>query len=530
MAEIHELRPNEPSVPRGPSPAQIDPRRNFAIDVRKTSLPAMTRVAWEAIKAENNREAPKWFLVGGDPVRIVEPRTHAEDEEESDIPSEESVRTERLGMDGLGNVSSRTAWWHKHTEKDGESEQFPLERVLRNMLADPEREDYLPPLRRIVRAPVFGPKGTLSIEPGYDRSSGNYYSPGELEIEPIPDHPSIDDVEWAKDLIFGELLADFPFVSDSEKAHALSMMLNPFVRDLIDGPTPMYLIEAPAAGTGKGLLANMLMLPALGETPVLMPPSNNEEETRKRLTSTLMDIPEAVLIDNVAKGLDSASLAAALTTQTWHDRLLGRSETKGMPIRCTWIATGNNPVRSNEMSRRLIRIRLDAKAERPEERNDFRHERIDWWANDNRHHLVRACLILVQRWIRESGNPGSARLGSFEAWSQLHSGILETIGVPGFMANKREAEQITRADDIAWEAFVGSWWGIHHAAEVGTAELFPIAQEVPEFPLGRSPNEQAQKTALGRALRQNRDRIFDGKRIEFAGTVSRLSRFKLQEV
>lgn len=527
MAEIHELRP---TVPRPPAPAEIDPRKNFSIDVKMTSLPNMTRVAWEAIKAENNREKPKWFLVGGDPVRIVEPRFVLVDGEDSGIETEESVRTERLGLDGLGNISAQTAWWHKHTEKDGESEQFPLERVLKNMLVDPARETYLPPLRRIVRAPVFGPRATLSLDPGYDRSSGNFYSPGDLEIEPIPDRPTIDDVEWAKDMIFGELLADFPFVSDSEKAHALSLMLNPFVRDMIDGPTPMYLIEAPAAGTGKGLLANMLMYPALGEQPVLMPPSNNEEETRKRLTSTLMDIPEAVLIDNVARGLDSPSLAAALTTQTWHDRLLGRSETKGMPIRCTWIATGNNPTRSNEMSRRLIRIRMDAKAERPEERNDFRHERIDWWVKDNRHHLVRACLILVQRWIRESGKAGPARLGSFEAWSQLHSGILETIGVSGFMENKREAEQITRADDIAWENFVGEWWGIHHAAEVGTAELFPIAERIPEFPLGRSPNEQAQKTALGRALRQNRDRVFNGKRIEFAGTVSRLSKFKLQEV
>lgn len=40
-------------------------------------------------------------------------------------------------------------------------------------------------------------------------------------------------------------------------------MLNPFVRDLIDGPTPLHLIEAPVAGTGKGLLASIAMLPAL---------------------------------------------------------------------------------------------------------------------------------------------------------------------------------------------------------------------------------------------------------------------------
>ncbi len=530
MAEIHALKP---TVPMGPSPADLDPRKRFPIDVKMTSLPKMTRVAWEAIRAENNRESPKWFLVGGDPVRIVEPDPQPGGDEPdvaSVVASEESIRTERLGLDGLGNISSRTAWWHKHTERDGESEQFPLERVLRNMLADPEREKYLPPLRRIVRAPVFGPRGTLSLQEGYDRASGNYYSKGDLELEPIPDRPTIDDVEWAKAMIFDELLADFPFTGQAERAHALSLMLNPFIRDMIDGPTPMYLIEAPAAGTGKGLLAHMALYPALGSGPVLLPPSNNEEETRKRLTSTLMDIPEAVLIDNVSKGLDSPSLASVLTTPMWHDRLLGRSEVRGMPIRCTWIATGNNLTRSNEMSRRLIRIRLDAKEERPEERVQFRHDRLDWWVRENRHHLVRACLILVQRWIQQSGDAGSARLGSFEAWSQMHSGILDAVGVEGFLANKREAEAISRDDDIVWENFVAAWWETHHAGPVGTADLYAIAQGIDGFPLGRSPNERSEKTQLGRGIKRNRDRVFGGKRIEVLPDYANTARFRLQEV
>lgn len=504
----------EPTVPRGPAPNQIDPRKGFPIDVKTTALPLMSAIAWKAIMAANN--PPQWFTVGGDPVRIVE-------------DPKEPVHTERLSLDGLGHISARTAWWSKQS-KEGEVEAFPVERVLRDMLAEPEKP--LPSLRRIVKAPVFGPTAKLNTTPGYDPESSNYYVAGDppLDIGSIPANPTDAQIGWAKALIFNDLLSDFPFVGQSERAHALSLMLNPFVRDLIDGPTPMYLIEAPAAGTGKGLLANMLMFPALGTQPVLMPPSSNEEETRKRLTSTLMDIPEAVMLDNVARGLDSPSLAAALTTNMWHDRMLGRSETKAMPIRCTWMATGNNPTRSNEMSRRLIRIRLDAKAERPEERQGFRHARLDWWAADHRHELVRACLLLISRWIAEGAPLGTATLGSYEAWCAVHSGILDCVGVPGFLENKREAEAVTRADDSAWEAFVDAWWESHHAAEVGTSELYQIATTIDGFPLGRSPTDQAQKTALGKALRQNRDRVFTGKRIEFAGTMHRLARFKLQEV
>src|SRR5690606_17567706 len=140
-----------------------------------------------------------------------------------------------------------------------------------------EPEKPLPQLKRIVAAPVFGRDGSLSTQPGYNPATGNYYADRGLELAEVPTYPSDDEVDAAKTLLLDEFLGDFPFVSASERAHALSLILNPFVRDMIDGPTPMYLIEAPSAGTGKGLLAHMAMLPALGKPPVLMPPASNEE-------------------------------------------------------------------------------------------------------------------------------------------------------------------------------------------------------------------------------------------------------------
>ena len=60
-----------------------------------------------------------------------------------------------------------------------------------------------------------------------------------------------------------------------------------------------------------------------------------------------------MLIDNLRRPLDSSALAAALTAPFWEDRLLGASETTRLPIRCIWIATGNNAEFSGEMARRL---------------------------------------------------------------------------------------------------------------------------------------------------------------------------------
>ena len=52
------------------------------------------------------------------------------------------------------------------------------------------------------------------------------------------------------------------------------------------------------------------------------------------------------------------------------------------------VATGNNPEFSNEMARRLLRIRLDAHLERPRQRAEFRHPDLNTWVRANRARLT----------------------------------------------------------------------------------------------------------------------------------------------
>src|SRR5262249_7363276 len=158
----------------------------------------------------------------------------------------------------------------------------------------------------------------------------------------------------------------FPFVSESEKAHAVATALAPFVRDLIDGPTPLYSVEAPSAGTGKTLLVELLTLPALGRPISAMTEGRDEDEWRKRLFAKLRSAPSILLLDNIKRRLESGALASAITSYPlWEDRILGVSEIARVPVRCIWIATGNNPALSSEMTRRTVRIRLDAQVDRP---------------------------------------------------------------------------------------------------------------------------------------------------------------------
>ena len=148
---------------------------------------------------------------------------------------------------------------------------------------------------------------------------------------------------------------------------------------MIDGPTPLHLIEKPTPGTGATLMVDAIATILTGAGASVMTEGRDDEEWRKRVTAKLRQIPSIVLIDNLRQKLDSAAVAAALTAPFWEDRILGASEMARLPIRCVWIATGNNPEFSNEMARRLVRIRLDAHVERPWQRAGFRHPDLMTW-------------------------------------------------------------------------------------------------------------------------------------------------------
>ena len=132
-------------------------------------------------------------------------------------------------------------------------------------------------------------------------------------------------------------------------------------------------VEKPTQGTGATLMIDAISVIATGYRASVMVEGSDDEEWRKRLTAKLRQIPSLVLIDNLRRPLNSAALAAALTAPYWEDRVLRVSEITRLPIRCIWIATGNNPEFSGEMARRLVRIRLDARIDKPWRRSGFRN-------------------------------------------------------------------------------------------------------------------------------------------------------------
>jgi len=202
-----------------------------------------------------------------------------------------------------------------------------------------------------------------------------------------------------------------------------------------------------------------------------------------------------------------------------------------LPIRCIWIATGNNPEFSNEMARRLVRIRLDARVDQPWRREGFRHPDLMIWVRANRARLVAACLTLCRAWIAAGRPRGTRSIGSYESWAQTMGGVLEVAGIEGFLGNLDEMMEASDSEGAVWRSFVSAWWDRFGTAEVGTGDLFELAQASdPPLSLG-SGNEKSQRIRLGKSLGRLRDRVFniDGKklRVRLLGVFHQAKRWQL---
>ena len=193
--------------------------------------------------------------------------------------------------------------------------------------------------------------------------------------------------------------------------------------------------------------------------------------------------------------------------------MLGKSEMVRFPIRCVWIATGNNPQFSNEIARRMVRIRLDPHEDQPWLREGFRHPNLLAWVWQNRARLVAACLTLGRAWIAAGMPRHQKTIGSFEGWAEVMGGILEVAGVPGFLGNLKEMYERADAEGGVWRGSSGCGG----SASAPSRSRLPICTNWPSrcsIPLARG-DEHAKRTSLGKALVRMRDRIYtvSGRRL-----------------
>jgi hypothetical protein len=274
-------------------------------------------------------------------------------------------------------------------------------------------------LAGVTECPTIRPDGSLVDVPGHDAVTGLLYSPS-IEFPPVPTTPTQEDARRAAGVLL-DLVAEFPFVDGPHRATWLAAVLTIIARPAIDGPCPLFLFEAAAAGSGKTLLASLVGLIATGRHPPTSELSTDNEEVRKAITAIAIEAEPLVLLDNASGVLGCAALDEALTSRTWKGRILGESKrTAELPMRTIWLATGNNLLLRGDTHRRVLPCRLEPDCERPEERGDYRIPDLPRYVVEHRPALVVAVLTMLRAHVL-AGRP-SAELphyGSYESWGAV---------------------------------------------------------------------------------------------------------------
>ena len=492
----------DPTISRGSVSIKRKKNSKIATIAVNRQLSDVLSDTWEMVFEVNRQNSqPSLFLRSGQLVRIREDEGNP-------------IHIEIMNKDTVNVFLFENADWIVETEDYIRPAKPPRE-ITNALVSDPH--PGLPQLENVMSTPFIGQDGRLITTNGYHESNRAWLQLShDLAGIIVPKNPSPTQVSDARSLIAEDLLIDFPFVTQADRANSIAAFLLPFVRQMVDGPTPLHLIDAPTPGSGKGLLANLISILATGEGMVIQTLPYLEEELRKRVSSELLKGRPLIGFDNAEtrRKLDSGTLAAVLTANIWSDRMLGQNKDITVRNRSMWLLTGNNLQTSSEIADRVMWIRIDPKMERPRDRKGFKHDPLEGWTLENRRLLVEAALTLVSAWVH-AGQPYSGRkIGSFENWTRVIGGILQFCDIEGFLQNREKFYEHADEENEMWRAFVKGWWSAFATEPVTTKALYGLCEDNDLMASVRGDkSERSQQTRLGKTLKSARDRTIADYRI-----------------
>lgn len=392
----------------------------------------------------------------------------------------------------------------------------------------------LPELDTLLQAPCILPDGRILNGQGYDRSSNLYMAVDpSLVMPPLVEDPSADDAHQAS-LVLQEPYSEMRFASAADAGNAHGFLVAHPLRTLMgrDARLPLFLWDAPTAGSGKGLGINCGSIIATGreaDSQFLSGGRNADEEARKLITAILLGGRQFVHLDNLEVSIRSAALSALLTAEVWSDRELGKSFHLELPISTTFAASGNNLQVGGDMGRRVVAIRIDTGFQMPFLRT-FQRMDLLGYVRHNRGRLLHAILTLAKRWVQQ-GRPLARRviMGSFQPFADVIGGILETAEIDGWLGNLLRFAETENTDLAEWTRFIHAWhalWGDQPVLAKTVAEACldtdgkyaDLRDAMPAMVRPYTEVERAKLAlSLGNFLKARADQIFDGLQLQRAG-------------
>ncbi len=406
------------------------------------------------------------------------------------------------------------------------------------------RSRRLKKLNAIITAPTLEPDGCPLTARGYDAATGLYLDTPFSQFS-IPERPTREAARKALENLWYPF-KDFPFCGPIDKAVHLAAILTAAVRPAL--PTaPAFAYDAPIQGSGKTLLARCVGVLAQGTDIGVWPhtATRDDEEVRKRLFAILLAGVRAIVWDNVVGAFDSAAMASCITSPSYQDRVLGKTESRHVPNRLMILVTGNNIELKGEMPRRVLVSRIDPATDQPFARA-FHLDPFSY-CRDYRQQMIVDALTLIRSMLTcGCSTTVAGKLASFEEWDAwVRCAVIYANELwPGQFGDVMEAVVKNQSADPELDA-IGSL--LHAWEQVFGRESITVAcvinkikfsassshegelRESIEGLVGRTINQISAK-ALGRALHYRKDRIVDGRRLEVGPKVDGTKTWRVQRV
>ena len=316
----------------------------------------------------------------------------------------------------------RASKWIRWEKWDGRRDAYaPDDPPLPVLAAVMARASY-PGFREIegvLEHPALAPSGGI-IWDGYDPETRFLCIPSMRFDPPTPEPTQADAAAALGEL--REVYEQFYHRTENEKMVPVASILTMLARPAIRGACPIFIFDGSVKGAGKTLQADAAITIATGRIPPPTGYPDDAETLEKVLGALAVMAPAAVKWDNLVGRFGGGQLDAVTTARdTYQFRILGQSKMADLPWRSVQFATGNNIQLRGDTGRRCLIARSEPDIERPEEREDLKHDPLLPWVIENRARLVRAALTVLRAWV-VAGRPrmGCANWGGgFEAWSAI---------------------------------------------------------------------------------------------------------------
>jgi hypothetical protein len=391
-----------------------------------------------------------------------------------------------------------------------------------------------------VTLPYMRKDGAPVDRPGYDPVTQIYADFDAEEVLPVPLVPSDAEIVVALQTLW-KPWSLFPFATAEDRGAMVSAVITAVCRPAMD-TAPAFMFEAPSPGSGKTLAAAALGAIARGTRGGITPfveGMNMEQELVKKIVSMLACGETFFVLDNVVGTLRSAVLASLLTNGAVRERLLGSNTWFDGDARLLVCATSNNASLDRDLSRRFVRIRIDARMESPQTR-EFEFDPAEE-ALSSRLDVAHAVLVLLRGYFAEGSPKLSKGTAGFSEWCRMardpvlwaeKKGYATAAGIGSVVDPARSILQQAAFEDPESAALAGLLAGIcartegrpftareiHQYWVSGEGSPDQTLAAIRDGVCGLLPGRRdVTPTGVGRLLQYKRDRPADGLVLRFRG-------------